>query len=249
MRWLAILLVALAARPAVAAELIVKDGDTLQIGATTYKLDGIDAPEYDQTCVDDHADPWACGVEARDKLVELIGNRDVHCDDLGPSPVYGKWHAGLCRIEGESESLNAQIVRSGYAVNARPSVKGHFEAEEASARNQQKGLWRGCFAAPREFRQHVTDGVLLGVSCRGDKDAELRAALFPDEPTMPPRCAIKAKFAVRARITGNVGVYQLQGCPSYASLTKPSRWFCSEEDAQAAGFRRAYNCRAGMRAR
>jgi hypothetical protein len=28
-------------------------------------------------------------------------------------------------------------------------------------------------------------------------------------------------------------------------MTKPDRWFCSEDDAQAAGFRRAYNCRAG----
>ncbi len=245
MRLVAILLIALAAGPAVAADAVVKDGDTLQIAGTTFRLDGIDAPEYDQTCVDDHADPWACGVEARDRLVALIGDRTVTCDDLGPSPAFAKWRAGLCRIAGEGESLNALVVRSGYAVSAKPSLKGRFEADEAAARDQQKGLWRGCFAAPREFRQHVTNGTLLGVSCRGDKDAELRTVLFPDEPTMPPRCAIKGKFAVRARITGNVGVYQLQGCPSYASLTKPSRWFCSEEDAQAAGFRRAYNCRAG----
>ena len=50
-------------------------------------------------------------------------------------------------------------------------------------------------------------------------------------------------LARRARLTGNVGVYQLRGCPSYASLTKPNRWFCSEDDARAAGFRKAYNCR------
>lgn len=249
MRWLAILLMALVAGAARAADLVVKDGDTLQLAGTTFKLDGVDAPEYDQNCVDDHADPWACGVDARDRLVELIGNRAVTCEDLGPSPAYAKWRAGLCRIEGESDSLNAMVVRAGYAMTARPAVKGRFDVEEAAARSLQKGLWRGCFTAPRDFRQHVANGPLLGVSCRSDKDAELRAVLFPDEPTMPPRCAIKAKYAVRARITGNVGVYQLQGCPSYASLTRPSRWFCSEEDAQAAGFRRAYNCRAGMRGR
>ena len=45
---------------------------------------------------------------------------------------------------------------------------------------------------------------------------------------------IKGKLAKRARLTGNVGVYQLRGCPSYASLTKPNRWFCSEDDARAA---------------
>ena len=64
---------------------------------------------------------------------------------------------------------------------------------------------------------------------------------------MPPGCNIKGKFAVRARVTGNLGIYHLQACRSYPGLTKPDRWFCSEEDAQAAGFRRAYNCRAARK--
>jgi hypothetical protein len=84
----------------------------------------------------------------------------------------------------------------------------------------------------------------LGGSCRTDKDREIRDVLFPDHPAMPSGCSIKAKLAIRARVTGNVGIYQMQGCRNYPALTKPDRWFCSEEDAQAAGFRRAYNCRA-----
>ena len=59
-----------------------------------------------------------------------------------------------------------------------------------------------------------------------------------------PSASIKGKLAVRARVTGNVGVYHLQGCRSYPGTTEPDRWFCTEEDAQAAGFRKAYNCRA-----
>jgi len=76
-------------------------------------------------------------------------------------------------------------------------------------------------------------------------DLEIRAVLFPSELAMPPACSIKGKFAARARVTGNLGIYQLQGCRSYAGLTRPDRWFCSEEDARAAGFRRAFNCRPG----
>jgi methylphosphotriester-DNA--protein-cysteine methyltransferase len=72
--------------------------------------------------------------------------------------------------------------------------------------------------------------------------------LFPDDLAMPPRCSIKGKFAVRARVTGNIGIYHLQGCPSYPALTKPDRWFCTEDDAQAAGFRRAFNCRPPRKA-
>jgi hypothetical protein len=43
----------------------------------------------------------------------------------------------------------------------------------------------------------------------------------------------------------NIGIYHLQGCPSYPAITMPQRWFCAEDDARAAGFRRAYNCQAG----
>ena len=86
--------------------------------------------------------------------------------------------------------------------------------------------------------------MLFGGSCRADKDREIRAVLFSDDPAMPPSCSIKGKFALRARVTGKVGVYHLQGCRSYPALTKPDRWFCTEDDAQAEGFRRAYNCRS-----
>jgi hypothetical protein len=103
--------------------------------------------------------------------------------------------------------------------------------------------------APREFRGGRKDGALLGGACRADKDPEIREALFPNAPAMPPGCSIKGKFALRARVTGNVGIYHLQACSSYPALTKPDRWFCSEDDARAAGFRKAYNCRPFVRQR
>ena len=57
-----------------AATATVKDGATLELaGGNTFRLDGIDAPAVDQMCIDEHADPWACGVEARDQLVKLVG--------------------------------------------------------------------------------------------------------------------------------------------------------------------------------
>ena len=228
-----------------AANATVKDGATLQLGGVTYRLDGVDAPEFDQICLDDHADPWTCGVEARDQLTKLIGARGVHCEDLGADKIIPRRHAGLCTVDGETISLNQLLVRQGFALNAETSAKGHFKDDETAASNDRRGLWRGCFVAPQEFRHGKKDGALLGAACRGDKDREIRQVLFPEEPATPPGCNIKAKFAVRARVTGNLGIYHLQGCRSYAPLTKPDRWFCSEDDAQAAGFRRAYNCRAG----
>jgi endonuclease YncB( thermonuclease family) len=234
----------LSANPSRAAAPIVRDANTLQLGDVTYRLDGIDAPELDQVCIDDHADPWACGVEARDQLTRLVGGKAVHCDDLGPDKTHRKRHLGVCTVEGEATTLNQSMVGSGFAIGQPSSAKSHFDGDQAGAKDGRKGLWKGCFVVPQEFRTGKKDGTLLGGACRADKDREIRAVLFPSDLAMPPRCSIKGKFAVRARLTGNVGVYHLQGCRSYPALSQPDRWFCSEDDAQAAGFRRAFNCRA-----
>ena len=146
-------------------------------------------------------------------------------------------------------SLNQWLVREGWALNFEPYAKGRFKADQDEAREKGRGLWKGCFVAPKEFREGQRDGALLGAACRADKDREIREALFPSEPSMPSGCSIKGKYALRARVTGNVGIYHLQICRSYPALTRPDRWFCSEDDARAAGFRRAYNCRPISRPR
>ena len=247
MRCLIVLLLLFSTSSSRAADATIKDGDTLRLAGVTYRLDGIDAPEFDQICIDDHAEPWTCGVEARDQLANLIGKRAVRCEDLGPDKTYGKWHIGICTVEGETTSLNQLLVRQGFALNSGSSGKGHFNEDEAGAKDNLRGFWRGCFVAPQDFRQSKKSGALLGAACRSDKERELRESLFPDQPAMPPSCSIKARLAVRAHVTGHVGVYHMQGCRSYAPVTKQDRWFCSEEDAQAAGFRKAYNCRASGR--
>lgn len=224
-----------------AATAVVRDGDTIQLGDVTYRLDGADAPELDQVCLNDHADPWSCGLDARDQLAKLIGSNAVHCDDLGPDKTFRNRHVGICRVDNDAVSLNRQMVQKGLAVSVGAAATLRDDAIAAKAENS--GLWKGCFVAPQDFRNGKKDGALLGASCRADRDAEIRAALFPADLAMPPNCSIKGKFAVRARLTGNVGIYHLQGCLSYAGLTKPDRWFCSEDDAKAAGFRRAFNCR------
>jgi endonuclease YncB( thermonuclease family) len=247
MRCLIAFLLLFSASSGWAADATVRDGDTIQLAGVTYRLDGIDAPEFDQICIDDHAEPWTCGVEARDQLANLIGRRGVRCEDLGPDKTYGKWHVGICTVDGEAVSLNQLLVRQGFALNSESSGKARFTEDEAGAKSNLRGIWKGCFVAPQDFRHLKKSAALLGAACRNDKDREIRASLFPDEPAMPPDCSVKAKLAVRAHVTGHVGVYHVQACQSYAAVTKPDRWFCSEEDAQAAGFRKAYTCRAVVR--
>src|SRR3979411_1488669 len=112
---LVLMLAVFSASQGFAASATVRDGGTLQLNGVTYRLDGIDAPELDQMCIDEHADAWACGVDARDQFVSLIGGRKVSCKDLGVGPTYQKRHIGICTVEGETTSLNQLLVRAGFA--------------------------------------------------------------------------------------------------------------------------------------
>ena len=234
--------------PGWAATPTVKDGGTLQLGNVTYRLDGIDRRQLDQICIDEHADSWTCGIEARDQLTKLIAGRQVRCDDLGVDPTYKKRHLGVCKIEGETTSLSQMLVRQGFALNVEASATGRFKADEARARDDRQGLWKGCFVAPHEFRLAGRTAPCSAHHAAPTGTAKSAQRCSPTISSMPPGCSIKGKYAVRARVTGNLGIYHLQACRSYPGLTNPDRWFCSEEDAQAAGFRKAYNCRSGPRA-
>src|SRR5215472_1827720 len=111
-----------------------------------------DVLEIDQICINDQADPWSCGVDARDQLAKLIAGRNVHCDDLGPDKQFKKRHAGVCTVEGDSTSLNQQIAQMGLAISVEPSLKVHAKDDAAKAQAGKRGVWSGCLVAPQEFR-------------------------------------------------------------------------------------------------
>ena len=244
MRALIALLVSIAVTPSWAIEATVTDADTLILKGTAYRLDGIDAPETDQVCLDANGAVWACGIVARNQLNKLIGGRDVRCDDKGPDTAYRNRRVGMCWVDGETMSLNQWLVLEGWALNLEPYAKGRFKADQDAARDKGRGMWRGCFSSPRDQRRsNKNAAILFGATCPRDNDGEVRNTLFPDHPAMPPGCSIKGKLAVRAHFTGHRGIYHMEGCRSYLRTKTPDRWFCSEAEAQAEGFRKAFTCK------
>jgi endonuclease YncB( thermonuclease family) len=241
MRALAVILVLMGAEPCLAAEVVIHDGDSLTLGNARYRLHGIDAPELDQVCLDENGVVWACWAEVRERLKGFIGGRQVHCDDKGPDPnLPQRRRMGECRILGEEITLHQWLVRQGWALNFEPYAKGQYKGDEEQARVSLSGLWRGCFSTPQDFRLgNKRTANLLGSRCAALDGQRKRDLLFPDHPA---GCMIKGKFALRAQITGYRGIYHMEGCRSYQATKSPDRWFCSEADAQAAGFRKAYAC-------
>ena len=228
-----------------AAEAIVTDGDTIILKGTTYRLDGIDAPQTDQVCLDEKGSVWACGIQARDQLKTFIGKRDVQCNGKKSDSAYRNRSIGLCLIEGEALSLNQWLVREGWALTFGPDARRRFKADQDEARDKHKGLWKGCFSAPRALHNRdKTEVVVLGSACPKDINQGLRDLLFPDHPAMPEGCSIKGKLVTRAHLTGHRGIYHMEGCKSYLRLKMPDRWFCSEQEAQSEGYRAAFTCKS-----
>jgi endonuclease YncB( thermonuclease family) len=140
----------------------VTDGDTLTIGAITIRLQGIDAPESGQLCNEADGKPWRCGQAAALALEAMTGRRTVTCDldPRDPADRYGR-ALGMCRAGGVD--LNLAMVRDGHAVAYRRFLdyrdgtprahKEAFIAAEVEARTARRGLWRGIFTMPEEWRR------------------------------------------------------------------------------------------------
>jgi endonuclease YncB( thermonuclease family) len=219
----------------------IPDANTLIVDGTIFRLEGIDAPQTDQVCADAAGAKRWCGVEARDRLRERVGNRAVRCDDRGRDRPFKGRRTGICWVGDEKTSLNQWLVGKGWALNA--GTRGRFKTDQEQARQDRKGLWKGCFVAPEALRRFtISTAPMLGAACPKPNNWKVREMLFPDHPAMPPGCAIKGRIAIRAQIAGYVGIYHLESCASYSRTREPHRWFCSEEEAQAAGFRKSYTC-------
>ena len=197
---------------------VVIDGDTLEVGRTRVRvrLHGIDAPESEQRCRAG-GQSWDCGREATRALDRHIGLDPVACEERDVDR-YGRVVA-VCRLDGRD--VNAWMVAEGWALAYRRYAMDYVD-EEGGARAAKRGVWRGELVAPWDWRR----GVRLPVN---------RVPPLPDEG----QCAIKGNISTS---TGE-RIYHVPGGEYYdatvISAAKGERWFCTEDEARAAGWRRS----------
>jgi endonuclease YncB( thermonuclease family) len=126
----------------------IVDADTVYASSTKIRLNGIDAPEMDQVCIDAAGKDWKCGIDARKKLQVFAHDRPWDCDLTG-TDVYRR-HLGSCTVGGED--VSRWLVRNGWALAFR-RYSTAYVADEDYAREHKNGLWSGAFIAPWEWRQ------------------------------------------------------------------------------------------------
>lgn len=213
----------------------VSDGDTISIEETRIRLNGIDAPETDQVCLDEAGNTYPCGIAARDELARLVRNRTVTCTG-NETDRYGR-RIMTCFF-GETD-INAAMVTGGWALAFR-RYADIYVGEEQAARARQAGLWPGAFIAPWDWRHRGPQTEILG-SVSVPINAQQHLLPQPvASPSPTTGCQIKGNIS-----RSGSRIYHVLGQQDYdrtkITESKGERWFCTEDEAQAAGWRRARN--------
>ena len=196
----------------------VIDGDTVELSSgERVRYIGMDTPES----VDPRKPIQCFGVEASERNKTLVQGKEVRLEkDVSDRDKYGR----LLRYVWFGNTLvNLELVKEGFAsaFTYPPDVKyqSEFTKAEVEARAAKIGLWQACQYA--DLRGQNADS-------RGTS-------------TVSNGCVIK----------GNIGasgdkIYHLPGCPYYDKTkideARGERWFCAEEEAIKAGWRKAKNC-------
>jgi endonuclease YncB( thermonuclease family) len=209
----------------------IREGDQIQIGTTRIRLGGIDAPPVDQLCLNNAGERWTCGVAARDELIKHVDNKSWTCH-VRQTDRRGRLVA-RCDVDGED--IQKWLVRSGWALSY-VRVSHDYDEDEKAARDARAGMWQGAFIAPWDWRVRNKKTAILGAA---KPPASAHAILLASAsgPVAPsPDCTIK----------GNVNssgecIYHKPTSRWYAqikmTIIKGTRWFCSTEEAEAAGCR------------
>ena len=125
----------------------IVDGDTIHLNGEKIRFTGIDTPELKQTCIKDGVKD-ACGVTAKQILIDKISNNSVECINEGKD----QYKRTLAECFVNNESLSKYLVRSGYAFAYRKYSKKFIEDEEYAKANKL-GLWQTEFQFPWDFRK------------------------------------------------------------------------------------------------
>ena len=209
----------------------IREGDHIQIGNTRIRLGGIDAPPADQLCLNSKGERWTCGAAARDELIKHVDNKTWICrtrqtDRRGRT---------VARCEVDGEDIQKWMVKSGWAL-AYVRFSHDYEADEKEAREAKAGMWAGAFIAPWDWRTRNKNTVIMGATKPPDAAKAILLASASGSVAPSPDCTIK----------GNVNrsgecIYHQPGSRWYAKIemkiSKGTRWFCSVDEAEAAGCR------------
>jgi endonuclease YncB( thermonuclease family) len=152
---------------------------------------------------------WECGKAAAAKLADLLRSGAVRCKVHG-ADGYGR---SIATCTSGNRDIGAEMVATGYAW-AFVKYSDAYEDQQDLARKAGLGIWSEPSQPAWEYRAAAWDRA---------------------EQQSPRGCPIKGNISENGRI------YHAPWSPWYSRTrineAKGERWFCSEAEAVAAGWR------------
>lgn len=189
----------------------VIDGDTIDVGKVRVRLHGIDAPEPGQPCTTIGGQNWACGDWVSAQVRARFQGQRAQCDAL-TRDRYGRIVA-RCNVAGQD--MGRVLVRDGLAYAYRKYSMA-YDLDEKAAFVADVGIHGFVMEAPARYRL-----------------TRIKGRVAPD-----PACDIKGNINTKGH-----RIYHMPGQKHYQKTgirpERGERWFCSEAQARASGWRAA----------
>ena len=199
----------------------VVDGDTIIVGGNTeVRLIGIDAPESGECYYE----------EAQAALAGLVSGKNVRLEkDVSGSDNFGRLLRYVFLLDESPYEkdlfVNDYLLDEGYA-DIMPKTQDRkyrsiLEYSQNQAITNRKGIWEDCAEEQETQTDHPLEANDLPVD---------------------PNCLIKGNISK----DGYGKTYFLLNCANYKrtkiDFSKGEQYFCTEEEAQVAGFEKAAGC-------
>ncbi|MEL6888022.1 MAG: thermonuclease family protein [Pseudomonadota bacterium] len=189
---------------------IVIDADTIEVAGTRVRLHAIDAPELDQTCETELGPAFDFGAWVTAQVRARFEGRVARCA-ARDTDRYGRIVA-TCDVDGVD--MGREIVAQGWAFAYR-RYGMDYDLDEKAAFVADRGLHGMRVQSPAWFRKTRAKGRIP-----------------PD-----PACRIKGN------VSGNGRIFHVPGQAYYEQTSiieaRGERWFCTVDEAKAAGWRPA----------
>lgn len=223
--------------------LSVTDGDTIRIDYngtdTPIRLIGIDTPEN----VDPRTTVQCFGEESSDYLKSILTGKQVSIESDPTQSDRDKYDRLLRYVYLDGKDVGLQIIANGYGheytYNIPYQKQSEYKTAEKTAETSNLGLWSPstCNGDTSKSAIRAQESTLEPTSTQ-ETTSEPAQTPAPTPDTQTTECLIKGNISSKGE-----KIYHVPGQQYYNETkitpSKGERYFCTEEEAVAAGWRKS----------